>query len=1028
MGRRLITIFLGCFLVWACGSHQAAASEYYGQVAFGGFPVPGATVTATRDGKKFTVTTDEGGRYRFDDLPDGPWKIEIALQCFATIHADVSVAKDVPPGKWELQLLPLDQLKALAQPQQPEVTPRPGLQAQGEKKPESPAPSAAAAANAPVEIPKPPGEASQDSSDGFLVNGSVNNAATSQFSLNQAFGNRRGNSKSLYNGGLALSFDNSALDAKQYSLAGVDTPKPEYDRLTAGVTFGGPLRIPHVLQHGPNLFLAYQWTRNHTANTDSGLVPTDAERSGDLANAAGQPSTIKDPVTGLPYPGNVVPVSPQANSLLDLYPLPNISGNPLYNYQVALLNATHQDALQTRADKTIGHRDQLYGTFALQSSRADATSLFGFVDTTDTLGISANINWSHRFNPHLFLYSSYHFSRLRTQVTPEFENKQDIEGEAGITGVSTAPSDWGPPALNFTSGIAALSDAQSSFNRNQTDGVSESIGLYRGRHNISAGGDVRWQQYNDFFQQDPRGTFTFNGAASGSDLADFLIGVPAASSIAYGNADKYFRQKVYDAYVADDWRVLPILTINVGVRWEYGAPMTELFGRLVNLDVEQGFAAVAPVLGSDPVGPLTGQQYPSSLVQPDRSGVEPRIGISWRPIPASTVVVRGGYGIYHDTSVYLTPVLAMAQQTPLSTSVKQQYGASCPLTLADAFTPCDPAATYAFGIDPGFRVGYAQTWQLSVQRDLPFAMQMTATYLGTKGTHGPQEFLPNSYPLGGADPCPDCPSGFTYETSGGNSTRQSGQLQLRRRLRAGFTALLLYTYSKSIDDDAILGGQGHTSSTSASGLTETNTLTMSSAPAPTAAIAQDWLNLRAERSLSSFDQRHLLNVQAQYTTGQGLEGGTLLGGWPGRLLKEWTLLTRINIGTGNPQTPVFPAAIPGTGVVGPIRPNLTGAPIYATQGNGHLNAEAYTAPAAGQWGTAGRNSITGPNTFSLDGAMQRTFRPTSRFYLDVRIDASNLLNHVVFTSWNTTFGNQQFGQPLSVNQMRSLQTTLRLRF
>jgi len=114
--------------------------------------------------------------------------------------------------------------------------------------------------------------------------------------------------------------------------------------------------------------------------------------------------------------------------------------------------------------------------------------------------------------------------------------------------------------------------------------------------------------------------------------------------------------------------------------------------------------------------------------------------------------------------------------------------------------------------------------------------------------------------------------------------------------------------------------------------------------------------------------------------------------------------------------------------VGPIRPNLTGAPIYATQGNGHLNAEAYTAPSPGLWGTAGRNSITGPNTFSLDAAMQRTFRPTSRFYLDARIDASNLLNHVVFTSWNTTIGNQQFGQPVSVNQMRSLETTLRLRF
>ena len=187
-------------------------------------------------------------------------------------------------------------------------------------------------------------------------------------------------------------------------------------------------------------------------------------------------------------------------------------------------------------------------------------------------------------------------------MSPEFENKQNISGEAGITGNDPDPANWGPPALSFSSGIAPLYDAQSAFNRNRTDGVSASIGMYRGHHNITAGGDLRKQQYNDYFQQDPRGSFTFTGASTGSDLADFLIGVPATSSIAFGNADKYFRQTVYDAYATDDWRVLPILTINAGMRWEYGAPMTELQDRLVNLDVSSGFTQIAPVLSSDPVG------------------------------------------------------------------------------------------------------------------------------------------------------------------------------------------------------------------------------------------------------------------------------------------------------------------------------------------------------------------------------------------------------------------------------------------
>jgi hypothetical protein len=379
-------------------------------------------------------------------------------------------------------------------------------------------------------------------------------------------------------------------------------------------------------------------------------------------------------------------------------------------------------------------------------------------------------------------------------VRPEFYHRENIEAAAGITGVDQNHAQWGPPALNFSSGIAALSDGESAFNRNRTDGVSASAGIYRRRHNITVGGDVRWQQFNENFQQDPRGTFTFTGASTGSDLADFLVGVPDASSIAYGNADKYLRQRVYDAYATDDWRVLPILTINAGARWEYGAPLVELQNRLVNLDVAQGFANVAPVLAGSPVGSLTGSHYPSSLVQPDKLGDEPRIGISWRPIPASTVVVRAGYGIYHATSVYLTPVLKLAQQAPLSLSVKQQNSSACPLTLADGFTHCGTTTPQTFALDPNFRVGYAQTWQVAVQRDLPLAMQGTLTYLGVKGTHGVQEFLPNGYPLGEANPCP-VPL-VEYETS--EATPQGSQLSCNCADACAPAHLLTYTFSKSM--------------------------------------------------------------------------------------------------------------------------------------------------------------------------------------------------------------------------------------
>jgi hypothetical protein len=1025
MARYLFRNSLCALILFFCAAAVAAASEFQGRLTFNGLPLPGATITAQRGAKKIVTASDQSGIFTFADLSDGTWKMVIEMQCFATVHEDVTIAKETPVGKWEMKLLPLDQVKATVQ------VPQTALSSTSAVAPLIPRKKPDAGAAPEIPHPEEQAENSEKAADGFLVNGSVSNAATSQYAMDRAFGNTRKGSKGIYNYGIAAILDNSALDARPYSLSGFDTPKDVYDRVTMIVTFGGPIKIPRLLPRGPNFFVSYQWTRNNDAKIQSGIVPTSDERGGDLSgllNALGQPVTVYDPATGVPFAGNIVPVSAQAQALLKYYPQPNIASTSLYNYQAQVLNSSHQDVFQTRLDKNLGNKNGFYGGLNLQSTRAGSTNFFGFVDTTDTLGLDGHINWWHRFNMRHYMNLGYHISRLRTEVVPNFENRVNVAAAAGISGGDPDPADWGPPSLGFSSGIAGLSDATSAFNRNRTDAISASSEIYHGHHNVTFGADLRKLEYNDYFQLNPEGSFAFTGTATaganstGSDLADFLIGTPDTSSIAYGNPDKYLREPVYDAYITDDWRIRPGLTINAGLRWEDNEPITELKGRLVNLDIAPGFTGAAPVLGSAPVGAITGSHYPTSLIRPDRGGIEPRIGFAWRPIPASTVVVRAGFGVYRDSSVYQSSALQMTQQAPLSTSRSTANSIACPLSLGNGFLPCAAAATDTFAMDPNFHVGYAQTWQLAIQRDLPGALQMTATYLGIKGTHGVQEFLPNTYPIGATNPCPSCPSGFAYRTSGGDSTRESGQLQLRRRLRSGFTATLLYTFSKSIDDDAYLGGQGQAASTGQ------GQAASASIAGSNASIAQNWRDLRGERSLSSFDQRQLANLQAQYTSGEGLKGGTLLTGWRGKLLKEWTLVTNISAGTGLPESPSYFAVVPGAAFTGTLRPSSTGASVYKSASGLHLNPAAYTAPAAGQWGTAGRDSITGPNQFSLDSAMARTFRPTSRSYLDLQVSATNLLNHTAFTGWNTTVNSTQFGLPVAANAMRSLQTTLRLRF
>jgi len=286
--------------------------------------------------------------------------------------------------------------------------------------------------------------------------------------------------------------------------------------------------------------------------------------------------------------------------------------------------------------------------------------------------------------------------------------------------------------------------------------------------------------------------------------------------------------------------------------------------------------------------------------------------------------------------------------------------------------------------------------------DMPKALVGTITYNGIKGTHAMQAFLPNTYPEGAVNPCPSCLPGYTYVTSNGNSTRESGTFQLRRRLHNGFTTTGQYTYSRSFDN-AILGGKGNTNSM----------------------IAQNWLNLSAERGPSSFDQRHIFTLQTQYSTGVGVKGGALLRGWRGAAFKGWTVVTNLTAGSGLPLSPIYQTAVKGTGVTGPLRPDLTGSDVHDTSGGRHLNALAYEAPKSGQWGNAGRNSIVGPPQFIFNASMARTFAEN----LDLRIDSTNVLNHVTYAAWNTVVNNEKlFGLPTTANQMRTVQATVRWRF
>ncbi len=289
------------------------------------------------------------------------------------------------------------------------------------------------------------------------------------------------------------------------------------------------------------------------------------------------------------------------------------------------------------------------------------------------------------------------------------------------------------------------------------------------------------------------------------------------------------------------------------------------------------------MLAADPAGPLTGERYPDSLIRPDRRAFQPRVGISWRPLLASSVVIRAGYGVYYDSSIYLPIATRMAQQSPLSKSLSVENSAANPLTLANGFNVAPGTAANTFAVDPNFRPGYAQNWQLSIQRDLPGSLVVIATYLGIKGTRAQQQFLPNTYPAGAADPCPACPAGYIYLTSNGNSVTpvrtDPVAAPAAQRFRRGIELHLLESDRQRRGRRLGPGRHGHR-----------------------AGLAQ---SPRRARPLQLRPAPPADACKCNTPRGMGLGGGTLLGGWQGGLFKDWTLATQITAGSGLPLTPVY---------------------------------------------------------------------------------------------------------------------------
>jgi carboxypeptidase family protein len=518
--RFLLAIFL---LVAFIARSLNAASEHSGRVTLGGQPVPGARVTASQGSQNLATSTDREGVYRFAALTEGVWNVRVEMLGFSTMTRDVTIGATPSPATWELTVLPFgDITRGVASPPPPAPRQNPSqrrTQSSESAQATGPAaatvggafqragvsavpaaagrPLAAPATAAPAAGPAPggPGEPAaanpSASGDSFLVSGTVNSGTLPQPTVGNV---RRPTGIRLFNGQISISPHYSALEARPHSLTGIPADKPNTTSLSVNSTVFGPWRIPGLMRNARQFNVSYRRQSTDTANTLSERMPTALQRGGDFSQTLdgfGLPVEIKDPLTGLPFAGNVIPldrISPQAAYLLQFYPLPDPEATGTRNYQIAALSANSSDSFNGQLPNLFSNTTNQVGfSGGYTRSRSESTSLFGFDSTNEGSGYNAAINWAHRWVPsNQQVRFTYSYNRQTNSTTPFFANRINVSGEAGITGNNQNAPNWGPPGLSFANSIAGLSDAQFSLNRTQSHTFGATSSRTRGRHNMTS--------------------------------------------------------------------------------------------------------------------------------------------------------------------------------------------------------------------------------------------------------------------------------------------------------------------------------------------------------------------------------------------------------------------------------------------------------------------------------------------------------------------------------------------------------------
>jgi hypothetical protein len=931
---------------------------------------------------------------------------------------------------------------------------------------------------------------------------------------------------------------NTKLDAKTFDF-GSPSPKQQFNLNQFGGSLGGPIQKDKTF-----FFVDYQAKMQRKGVQFAGLVPTtamttaDANGNYDFTNAPSG-AQLRNPFNGgTPFqcvPGtstpepvnpadgtqpngqacNIVPaamVNPIGAQVIQLYPAPNANANG-FNYVNSPVRKTNEATFDVRLDHNFSSKDSVFARFSYDqatnfipggSPGYAETNAFGSNQFIDNHGRNVVVSEQHVFSGNMINQFTAGFNRIFNHIL----SFRPGSCQAAIIGIPGA--DLGSKCDNLTSYPASLNQSNkdcvscgmTSFlmgtymslgdrgfapyqGGTNVYSVSDTLDLIRGKHNIRFGATFRANDMNIRNNAFQDGFAVEVGSVTGDDVADVLLGsfgVFAAHDQTFLGATVGRRSKMVRPFVQDDWRVTSNLTLNLGLAWALVTPQTEVQNRQSNFDiatlqwyVPKGSPGLSGCTNCVATDGRAGIQF-------DKTAIEPRIGLAWKPMGGNKTVVRAGYAIFHD-SAWNQGGQGLWQNPPYYAEVDPpaflfgSVGFGNPLgTLTDGFllssgtpstTDVTGGAVYSGPVNPStysgtiqsmnrnFKQGMIQQYNLNFERQLPGNIVLTAGYAGSKSTHILVGQANENLNQPGACPGePGAVAGYTLgcglgdfpyaqpfqSVSSNNSvgTARYDSLQVKAETKSvqhGIYALLGYTWSRTFDS-GMPDGLGTNPGAIYYPLPGTQKL--------------DW-------GLSQLNLNDSFTASILYDLpfGKGKHYGSNWSGATNAVLGNWQLdvIERATSGfplfvvdSSNPSGVFFsyngntysrPNLVGDPNKAGP-EPGGTNCPAQIHTLQNWFNPCAFESAPAGELGTAPRAPIYGPRFVNTDFSVIKDFPLSFRegMGLQFRAEFFILFNHPQFyLQGGSGTGEQDINSPATfgvvtgtVNNPRLIQFALKLKF